>query len=36
MPLSIRLVRLGGVPIGRGLVKAIEAVLGEEGRVKSE
>jgi transcription-repair coupling factor (superfamily II helicase) len=29
MPLSIRLVRLGGVPIGQGLVKAIRAVLGE-------
>jgi transcription-repair coupling factor (superfamily II helicase) len=36
MPLSIRLVRLGGVPIGRGLVKAIRAVLGEEGRGKRE
>ena len=30
MPRSIRLVRLGGVPIGQGLVKAIRAVLGEE------
>jgi transcription-repair coupling factor (superfamily II helicase) len=32
MPVSLRLVRLGGVPIGQGLVTAMRAVLGEEGK----
>ena len=29
MPLSIRLVRVGGMPIGRGLVRALGTALGE-------